>query len=96
MDKDKNALYHYCDHCPSRFTCPRILRRHIKVKHLGMSTEVVCEQCGEKFKSRDRLLEHRNLVHRQDGRYTCKICGKKFGSKNMLVRHGVSVLTFLS
>ena len=30
-DGDRNALYHYCDHCGKRFTCPRILRRHIKV-----------------------------------------------------------------
>ena len=68
VDKDRNALYHYCDHCGKRFTCPRILRRHIKVKHLGYPTECVCEQCGAKFKNKDRLLEHRNINHRTDDR----------------------------
>lgn len=88
-DKDQNSLYHYCEHCGKRFTCPRIMRRHIKVKHMGYSTECRCETCGEVCKNRDRLLEHVNKNHRTDSRYQCQICEKRFGSKNMLDRHQI-------
>ena len=45
-----------------------------------------CDSCGEQFRRRDWLVEHRN-VHVQDKPFVCGICGENFTTLQPLERH---------
>ncbi|CAN8008934.1 unnamed protein product, partial [Ixodes pacificus] len=65
------------------------MARHVKRMHRDLLTPRLC--CGQEFRNRFAMDEHRNLVHRKgdSGRltYVCTECSKVFDRQGLLTRH---------
>lgn len=59
---------------------------HIKLVHGGEKVEMVCDICGQSYKSKKALEIHIGM-HRGFSPHACHVCGKKFTQKGALVRH---------
>lgn len=59
---------------------------HIKTVHGEEKCELVCDICGQSYRSKRALDIHVDM-HKGISPHECKICGKKFTQKGALVRH---------
>uniref|UniRef100_A0A1Q3EYT7 C2H2-type domain-containing protein n=1 Tax=Culex tarsalis TaxID=7177 RepID=A0A1Q3EYT7_CULTA len=57
----------------------------------GPRREMQCSFCGESFKGRNALKEHKKAVHPdltgKSGPFICELCGKKYATASSLVVH---------
>ena len=64
-------------------TCPicqkeckgRYYYQHIKSHD---STSYICSDCGDKFLSKQKLVEHQSLVHTGEAHFPCSLCDQSF------------------
>ncbi|CAG7819049.1 unnamed protein product [Allacma fusca] len=71
----RNDLYK-CPHCPRFMSSNYSLDRHVML-HTG-ETKLVCEVCGESFRTEYLLKQHEIKAHRKDFPYHCEICSQGF------------------
>lgn len=74
----------FCDLCQKEIYSIAEARGHFRQEHPETDAYLKC--CGKKFKQRNRLLDHINVVH-YNMTYQCHVCYKTFDSKGYLVRH---------
>ncbi|CAH1983901.1 unnamed protein product [Acanthoscelides obtectus] len=74
-----------CNLCGATFKNPESLRGHTRYIHNNRN--VICEECGKKFKTKYYLDLHRNKVHTGTRNFKCDTCGKAFFTKADLWKH---------
>ncbi|KAL0850142.1 hypothetical protein ABMA28_012019, partial [Loxostege sticticalis] len=73
-----------CDECDCTYPLEQLLELHKKMKHRIRT--VACNQCDQKFYSRNDLATHQ-LRHTDDMPFQCVACDKKFKRLIHLKRH---------
>ncbi|RZC32448.1 zinc finger protein 271-like [Asbolus verrucosus] len=77
-----------CTICNKHYTSSTGLRRHNLSKHnvLGIDSSVLCDICGKRLSSKEKLKFHRR-IHTGYKPYACEICTKSFSRKEQLKEH---------
>ena len=52
-----------------------------------LDSQVVCEECGKAYSTRQGLSRHKLIDHDSGSNYTCVICDKKFYEKSAYTGH---------
>lgn len=73
-----------CEFCTQAFPNNITLDRHYSNMH---PEALRCSFCSYSSKSRDKMLNHSNVVHSQIKNYKCDACPKEFGYRRNLDRH---------
>lgn len=60
--------------------------RRIAKTHTGKERRFEC-QCGKRFRKREHLKRHDQLVHRLERPYSCTVCDADFGTKQNMQVH---------
>ena len=91
MNTVHSSKRYECPYCIQ--TCSRIdtLRRHIKAKHEGPEIDksdypIVCELCGERYRSSTGLYDHIKSKH-EGKTYSCPYCIKQLANRSSFHRH---------
>ena len=94
-----------CDECDVEYTKTSLLREHLNLNHQtgerflhqfreGGKEELeksnVCEECGSKFSSKNKLTRHVKSVHFLV-KFHCYQCGKQFSRNDELLRHKTTI-----
>ena len=79
------AAEYKCNKCMIPFASLWQLVSHQNV-HKGESVRYNCEQCGQKFKSKNVFYQHMKSMH-FDKVYKCEKCSKSFAEQRFLDRH---------
>ena len=86
VHRDEDPPYK-CTECPSTFVAKLNYRKHMKTIH--RKVDLVCEECGARFKRTDRFNNHKK-IHVAVGKEKlneCTICHATFNHKNSLSKH---------
>ena len=86
----KHGLCHktfVCSSCLIVFKNMILLNRHVNQKRCVMFRTNKCENCSKRFKTKDRLVTHKNSCQKPS---VCLTCGKVCQSQNKLTNHMVS------
>ena len=70
-------------------TAKGYLEKHIKTVHEGFRLK--CDQCDYEAKSKQRLREHEDKIHKELKPYNCKECDMTFSGKANLMRHSMAI-----
>lgn len=76
-----------CDMCPSTFGVKLNFTKHMNSIH--RLNDLVCDECGAKFKRMDRFNAHKK-IHNTNGLnkiHTCHLCKATFKQRNSLSKH---------
>ena len=82
----KKCTYEGCEYAAYK---DQNLKNHINRVHLkiALDKDYACENCGEKFNSKD-TLKHHNIQHHSGRRdYKCDQCGAAFAHSQLLNKH---------
>ncbi|KAJ8945350.1 hypothetical protein NQ314_009251 [Rhamnusium bicolor] len=76
-----------CNICKKHYTSSSGLKRHNLRNHNteGIDTSVLCDICGKKISSNEKLKFHRR-VHTGYKPFACEVCGKCFSTKEQKKR----------
>lgn len=86
-----------CHHCSKPYSNKFSLVTHIQNVHMKTELEkmkepinrCICDICGNSYRRKNALNEHRRKVH--EGKFPeCSVCGKKVGNKTSLKIHMVT------
>ena len=63
-----------CDDCGFKTTSECVLKKHIEITHTDnnkkkktkLSTRLHCDSCDKYFYKRDKLIEHRRTMHKEE------------------------------
>ncbi|XP_057661568.1 zinc finger protein ZFP2-like isoform X17 [Diorhabda carinulata] len=77
-----------CTTCNKHYTSSSGLKRHNLRNHNyeGIDTSVLCDICGKKISSNEKLKFHRR-VHTGYRPHACEVCGKCFSTKEQKKEH---------
>ena len=75
--------------CDLVCTAKGYLEKHIKIVHEGFRLK--CDQCDYEAKSKQRLKEHEDKIHKELKPYKCKECDMTFSGKANLLRHSMAI-----
>ncbi|KAG5896104.1 hypothetical protein JTB14_006893 [Gonioctena quinquepunctata] len=77
-----------CTICKKHYTSSSGLKRHNLRNHNteGIDTSVLCDICGKKISSNEKLKFHRR-VHTGYRPHACEVCGKCFSTKEQKKEH---------
>lgn len=78
-----------CKYCPSTFSTPSKLERHLRTHTKDRPFMCDFKNCGKSFSDKRNLDGHKAL-HSDEFNFNCHDCGKKFKTKNQLKQHGKS------
>ncbi|XP_046141158.1 zinc finger and SCAN domain-containing protein 12-like isoform X11 [Osmia bicornis bicornis] len=82
--RNKELKYeHHCHLCNKKFRQRIILDNHLRLHEEGFK----CEECGQKHRSSQELINHRKLKHREPKSYLCTICQKTFACTSNFYQH---------
>ena len=81
---------YHCNYCPKGFNRKYVLKEHVATLHPAMSVDfnysvLSCRDCGENFRSSNKLHAHRLQMH--SDRTLCKLCSKRCPSLSALTEH---------
>lgn len=77
-----------CKVCNKHYASASGLRRHKLSKHNdeGVDLSVLCDICGKRLSSREKLKFHRR-IHTGYKPFACQVCSKAFTKKDQLIEH---------
>ncbi|XP_066254717.1 zinc finger protein with KRAB and SCAN domains 7-like isoform X28 [Euwallacea similis] len=77
-----------CKVCNKHYASASGLRRHKLSKHNdeGVDLSVLCDICGKRLSSREKLKFHRR-IHTGYKPFSCQVCNKAFTKKDQLIEH---------
>ena len=75
-----------CPQCPQTFSLACSLKRHVKIKHLGIS-KFKCKYCGKPCQNSNDLNAHVRALHLGERPFQCDNCGESFGFGGTLQKH---------
>ena len=85
---ENNPLERSCDICGKPCSTEKLLKCHKKT-HLNPSErtdEYKCSKCSEVFQTKEKVIEHRKLMH-YDEKFRCSKCNKIFVLERNLILH---------
>lgn len=89
--KKKHFLkHHLCTVCGKEFDMLLKMQVHMSTAHAEItgSPRIVCEQCGKTFAHKERLRQHRTMVHVNNmAKQQCQFCGKVCHTLHALYKH---------
>ncbi|XP_039429813.1 zinc finger protein 3 homolog [Culex pipiens pallens] len=74
-----------CTQCDKKFKARRLMHAHKYRVHKAPSH--ICDECGKAFRSRFVLLDHIEIIHGIQMRFTCDVCVEVFDDKDQLSVH---------
>ncbi|KAF2356726.1 Zinc finger C2H2-type [Trinorchestia longiramus] len=90
-DHDPDGRPFKCDLCPSTFAVRLNYTKHKNSIH--READLVCKECGARFKRRDRFNAHQK-IHAPSAPnsssskvHICQVCNAKFNQRNSLSKH---------
>jgi len=75
-----------CAECDYKSNFQMNVKRHIDIKHKGLSGDHLCSYCPKRFFSPAKLKSH-ILVHTNEKNFVCEECAAKFKRKDDLKAH---------
>lgn len=85
---DNNREYFVCQHCGKLFRSAELLRKH---KNSHLEAKIICnfDRCDKKFKTKQKLDQHRKSVHLRSVECKCSFpgCEKLFKSTQSCMFH---------
>ena len=78
-----------CEFCEQKFQLQGPLRTH-KVKEHDKPYPYYCSDCGQGYVKKDRLREHREIIHLGLRKFQCQQCSKTFTRDYCLKMHAVT------
>ncbi|VEN39102.1 unnamed protein product [Callosobruchus maculatus] len=75
-----------CDICKKHYESAFGLRRHKLTIHNDVDLSVICEICGKRISTKEKLKFHMR-THTGVKPYPCEICGKCFSKKHQMIEH---------
>ena len=54
---------------------------------IGLFKKHICERCGRKFRKKEEIMQHTQLVHGKDLLYDCKKCNLSFEGMEQMRDH---------
>ncbi|XP_018575733.1 zinc finger protein 235-like [Anoplophora glabripennis] len=75
-----------CPICNKHYATASSLSRHKQSKHKKIDGSVLCDICGKRLSSREKLKFHLR-THTGYKPYGCTVCPKSFSKKDQLVEH---------
>ena len=84
--KAKHVKSEYpCNQCTKSFKSDFGLKYHLKIHN--NEAPYLCDDCGQKFISPYKLIQHRRSKHTQERPYICEECGEGFVRNDKLTVH---------
>ena len=74
-----------CDICNKEYSNAPNLKAHMKRIH--NLQEIICIHCTQEFSTRDKLLDHYRVKHRNERPFLCNLCKFSFSRKQTLGDH---------
>lgn len=74
-----------CDSCPATFAVRLNYTKHKNSIH--RKEDLVCEECGARFKRTDRFNAHKKIHTGGTKIHTCSVCKARFNQRNSLSKH---------
>lgn len=87
VHKRKSLSRASCKECSKSFSRKDTLKSHINRVHRGIVKYHQCDICGDKFKGRMNVDNHKNAVHLNKFNLHCELCGKGFLYESGLNTH---------
>ncbi|XP_063705510.1 zinc finger protein 98-like [Culicoides brevitarsis] len=75
----------FCEMCNKHFMHQSEFDDHNSI-HTGVKARE-CDECGEKFHTRNWLRTHKETMHRKEPPIKCNFCGKAFLRNKMIQKH---------
>nr|CAI5857413.1 unnamed protein product [Callosobruchus analis] len=75
-----------CSICNKHYATASSLSRHKQSKHKKIDGSVLCDVCGKRLSSREKLKFHLR-THTGYKPHACHMCPKSFSKKDQLVEH---------
>ncbi|XP_075224328.1 uncharacterized protein LOC142326076 isoform X9 [Lycorma delicatula] len=79
-----NFREYVCEICGLKV---KSISSHMKFVH---NDPVACDICSKVFASSKGMINHKNITHCEERKWTCDICGRSFKNKLVLQHHSVT------
>ncbi|XP_024080803.1 zinc finger protein 75A-like, partial [Cimex lectularius] len=89
-----------CEFCSKKFSQKSNLKSHVALKHLPISSRLMCFiltdkrfvcECGNRYRYRSGLYRHKNYECGKEPQFSCAFCSKRFKQKPNLKIHLASM-----
>lgn len=85
--KHTGVMGHQCDQCARAFPSAKMLRCHIRSSHEVSDDPVICQECGESFRNKEKLRMHWSHKHTKKRILQCKFCDYSTTAATQLKEH---------